>query len=492
MHNVQLRAINPVSGDSVTKIPSNETDRLGRIRRIHFIGIGGVGMSGIAEVLLNQGYTVTGSDLKPSKVIDRLENLGGKIAIGHAAQNTLGSDVVVVSSAVDESNPEVIAARNARIPVVRRAEMLAELMRFRYGIAIAGTHGKTTTTSLVACILAEGDLDPTFVIGGKLKSVGTHAKLGASRYIVAEADESDASFLYLKPMMAIVTNIDSDHMSTYGNDFQQLKQAFSDFLHQLPFYGLAVICIDDDEVRKLMPSISKPMLTYGFSHDAEIRAFDWQQVGTKSNFSVVSKYLSKPLKIEFNMPGKHNVLNALAAIAVAQELGVNEFAIQRGLQNFSGIGRRFEQHDDITIRNGTAVLIDDYAHHPRELSATIEAARLSWEDRRLVLVFQPHRYSRTRDLFEDFVEALSRVDVLILTEVFAAGEDPISSADGRALTRAIRLRGHVEPIFIEKLDDLAATLIDVLQDNDVLITTGAGSIGASVATLTEDLRELLT
>ncbi|MFV2055602.1 MAG: UDP-N-acetylmuramate--L-alanine ligase [Thiohalomonadales bacterium] len=472
------------------ELPSNETDRLGRIRRIHLVGIGGVGMSGIAEVLLNLGYIVTGSDLKHSKVIERLETLGGKIALGHAENNTLGSDVVVVSSAVDENNPEVVAARNARIPVVPRAEMLAELMRFRYGIAVAGTHGKTTTTSLVACILAEGGLDPTFVIGGRLNSVGTHAKLGASRYIVAEADESDASFLHLKPMMAVVTNIDSDHMSTYGNDFQQLKQAFSDFLHQLPFYGLAIICIDDEQVRELLPRISKPTLSYGFSHDAEVRAFDWRQQGATSEFSVVSKYVSTPMKISLNMPGVHNVLNALAAIAVAQELAVDEQAIQTGLANFSGIARRFEQLGEIPIASGSVMLVDDYAHHPRELDATVIATRASWPERRLVLVFQPHRYSRTRDLFEDFVEVLSSVDVLILTEVFAAGESAIAGADGRALIRAIRSRGHIEPVFVEKVDDIDATLVDLLKDGDILLTSGAGSIGVFAAKLPERLREL--
>lgn len=474
----------------VTQLPSNDTDRLGRIRRIHLIGIGGVGMSGIAEVLLNLGYVVTGSDVKDSKVIKRLDQLGGKIAIGHAERNTLGSDVVVVSSAVDENNPEVIAARNARIPIIRRAEMLAELMRFRYGIAVAGTHGKTTTTSLVASILGEGGLDPTFVIGGKLNSVGTHAKLGASRYIVAEADESDASFLHLKPMMAIVTNIDSDHMSTYGNDFQQLKQAFCDFLHQLPFYGLAIICIDDEQIRKLLPEISKPTLSYGFSHDAEVRAVDWQQSGLRSEFSIVSRYLSTPLKVELNMPGAHNVLNALAAVAVALELGVDVQSIQNGLAQFLGIGRRFEQHGEIELESGAALLVDDYAHHPRELDATIEAARRCWPKRRLVLVFQPHRYSRTRDLFEDFVNVLSKVDVLILTEVFAAGETPISGADGRALTRAVRLRGHIEPVFVEKVEEIATTLIDILRDGDVLLTAGAGNIGAIAGKLADELREM--
>lgn len=467
------------------KNPVNEIDRLGRIRRIHFIGIGGVGMSGIAEVLINLGYVVTGSDIRSNAVIQRLEKLGGKIVIGHEEANILGSDVVVVSTAVDEQNPEIQAARIARIPVVRRAEMLAELMRFRYGIAVAGTHGKTTTTSLVTSILVEGQLDPTFVIGGKLNSSGSHAKLGASKYIVAEADESDASFLHLKPMMAIVTNVDSDHMSTYGGDFGRLKQAFLDFLHQLPFYGLAIVCIDDEQVRGLLLDISKPTLTYGFLPDADVRAIDWKQNGTVSHFSVISKFSAKPLNIVLNMPGKHNVLNALAAIAVAQELGVDESAIQRGLSRFLGIGRRFQQYGAIDTVNGQILLVDDYGHHPRELQATIDAVRNSWPERRLVLVFQPHRYSRTRDLFEDFAEVLSNVDVLILTEVYAAGEQVIAGADGRSLARAIRLRGRVEPLFVTVLDEIAVTILSVLSDGDVVLTSGAGSIGALASQLPE-------
>lgn len=472
---------------NVTEYSVNDTERLGRIRRIHFVGIGGVGMSGIAEVLINLGYSVTGSDIKRNAVIERLESLGGKIAIGHEEGNILGSDVVVVSSAIEQNNPEVHAAHNARIPVVRRAEMLAELMRFRYGIAIAGTHGKTTTTSLVASILAEGELDPTFVIGGKLNSIGAHAKLGASKYIVVEADESDASFLHLKPMIAIITNVDSDHMSTYQGDFGRLRQAFMDFLLQLPFYGLAIVCLDDEVLRDMLPTISKPVLTYGFADDAQVRATDWVQQGTQSRFTVVSKYLAKPLPICLNLPGKHNVLNALAAIAVAFELSLPQLAIQNGLAQFLGIGRRFQQYGYIKLPQGQVMLVDDYGHHPRELQATINAARGSWPGRRLVFVFQPHRYSRTRDLFEDFAEVLSQVEVLVLTEVYAAGEAEIPGANGRALARAIRLRGKVEPLFVEHIEDVADTLRTLLQDEDVLLTSGAGSIGALAASLPRKL-----
>jgi len=465
-------------------------NKLGRIRRIHLIGIGGVGMSGIAEVLINLGYNVTGSDMKRNASIDRLESIGGHVAIGHNEGNIVGSDVVVVSSAIDNENPEIVAAKQARIPIIRRAEMLAELMRFRYGVAIAGTHGKTTTTSLVSSLLAESGLDPTFVIGGKLNSAGTNAKLGASKYIVVEADESDASFLHLKPMIAIVTNIDSDHMSTYSGDFENLKKAFLEFLHQLPFYGLAVVCIDDDEVRNVLGSINKPVATYGFSHDADVRAFDWQQNGLQSNFHVVSKYTSSPLHVSLSMPGKHNVLNALAAITVAFELGVSAAEIQSALARFQGIGRRFQQYGEVVVGDSRVLYVDDYAHHPRELAATIAAARSTWPDKRLVFMFQPHRYSRTRDLFEDFADVLSTVDVLLLTEVYAAGEAKIASADSRSLCRAIRLRGKVEPLFIEHLDDSVPLMHNVLRNGDVLITAGAGSIGLLAPNLPSMLSEL--
>ena len=480
------------SGERILKNDGVEygENKLGRIRRIHLIGIGGVGMSGIAEVLINLGYKVTGSDVKRNAHIDRLESIGGHIAIGHDEGNIVGADVIVVSSAIDNENPEIVAAKNARIPIIRRAEMLAELMRFRYGVAVAGTHGKTTTTSLVSSLLAESGLDPTFVIGGKLNSAGTNAKLGASKYIVVEADESDASFLHLKPMIAIVTNIDADHMSTYDGDFSSLKKAFMEFLHQLPFYGLAVVCIDDEEVANSLDLINKPVTTYGFSHSADVRAFDWQQNGLQSNFRVVSKYTPKPIPVSLNMPGKHNVLNALAAITVAFELGVSAAEIQSALSRFQGIGRRFQQYGEVAVAGGKILYVDDYAHHPRELAATIAAARSSWPDKRLVFLFQPHRYSRTRDLFEDFADVLSTVDVLIMTEVYPAGESRIAGADSRALCRAIRLRGKVEPIFVEHLEDVLPLAANVLRDGDVLISAGAGSIGSLAPNLPAMLSEL--
>jgi len=480
------------SGEAILKNDGLEygENKLGRIRRIHLIGIGGVGMSGIAEVLINLGYQVTGSDVKRNAQIDRLESIGGHIAIGHDEGNIVGSDVVVVSSAIDAENPEIIAAKLARIPIIRRAEMLAELMRFRYGVAVAGTHGKTTTTSLVSSLLAESGLDPTFVIGGKLNSAGTNAKLGASKYIVVEADESDASFLHLKPMIAIVTNIDSDHMSTYDGDFESLKKAFLEFLQQLPFYGLAVMCIDDDEVRNTLSAINKPVTTYGFSHDADVRAFDWQQNGMQSHFHVVSKYTPKPIPVSLSMPGKHNVLNALAAITVAFELGVSSAEIQSALARFEGIGRRFQQYGEVAIGDGSIRYVDDYAHHPRELAATIEAARSTWPGKRLVFLFQPHRYSRTRDLFEDFADVLSTVDVLILTEVYSAGEAKIAGADSRALCRAIRLRGNVEPLFVEQLEDVLKFMVKLLCDGDILISAGAGSIGSLAPNIPAMLSEL--
>ena len=460
---------------------------MGRIRCIHFVGIGGVGMGGIAEVMLNLGYDISGSDLNENAVTQRLSKLGANIYFGHAAENLRDCDVVVVSTAVKEDNPEVIAAHKQRIPVVPRAEMLAELMRFRYGIAVAGTHGKTTTTSLVASVLAEGGFDPTFVIGGRLNSAGTNARLGESHYLVAEADESDASFMHLQPMMAVVTNIDADHMETYGGDFENLRQTFIEFLHHLPFYGLAILCIDDDEVRNVIPQINRPMITYGFSEDADIRATNLKQEGNKTFFSVAKKGNESWLEITLNMPGEHNVLNALAAIAIANEIGVDADAIQKALLNFEGIGRRFQINGEYKVGKAKVMHIDDYGHHPREVEATIQAIRSGWPDRRLVVAFQPHRYSRTRDLFEDFTAVLSTVDALVLLEIFAAGETVIAGADGRSLARAIRARGQVEPVFVENIEDLATTLKGVLKDGDILLTLGAGSIGAAAHKLKQEL-----
>jgi len=461
-----------------------------RISSIHFVGIGGAGMGGIAEVLLNLGYAVSGSDLRQNAVTQRLAAAGAKVFVGHEAANIEGCDVVVTSTAVAADNPEVVAARAARIPVVPRAEMLAELMRFRFGIAIAGTHGKTTTTSLTASLLAEGGLDPTFVIGGLLNSAGSHARLGEGRYLVAEADESDASFLYLAPMMAVVTNIDADHMATYGGDFENLRQAFIEFLHHLPFYGLAVMCIDDPVVRELLPSISKPVMTYGLeSEDADVRGFGLTQKGAHTHFRVRRRGHDGELAITLNMPGAHNALNALAAIAVATELEVPDHAIQNALAGFEGIGRRFQVYGELHTAAGSVLLVDDYGHHPREVAATIDAARRAWPERRLVMAFQPHRFSRTRDLFEDFTKVLSEVDALLLLEVFAAGEQSQGGDDGRALCRAIRTRGRLDPVFVEDIDELPEVLRSVLRDGDVLLTLGAGSIGAAATKLPEQLGE---
>ncbi len=460
---------------------------MGRIQRIHFVGIGGVGMGGIAEVMLNLGYSVTGSDLQDNAVTRRLRDLGAAITLGHAAGNLSDCDVVVISSAVHGDNPEVIAAQEQRIPVVPRAEMLAELMRFRYGIAVAGTHGKTTTTSLIASVLAEGGVDPTFVIGGRLNSAGTHARLGEGRYLVAEADESDASFMHLQPMMAVVTNIDADHMETYGGDFETLRRTFIEFLHHLPFYGLAVLCIDDPQVRNILPQITRPVTTYGLSDEADVYAKALQQEGSRTHFRVGRPGQEGWLEITLNMPGKHNVLNALAAVAVAHEIGIEDDAIKRALENFEGIGRRFQINGEYSLPQGKVLHIDDYGHHPREVAATIQAIRQGWADRRLVVAFQPHRYTRTRDLFEDFTRVLSDVDCLVLLEVYPAGESPITGADGRHLARAIRLRGQVDPVFVENIDELPATLKGVLQDNDILLTLGAGNIGALAAKLQEQL-----
>lgn len=462
---------------------------MGRIRQIHMVGIGGSGMGGIAEVLLNLGYRVTGSDLRENAVTRRLAELGAGIHLDHHAEYIKGCDVVVISSAVTSDNPEVQAAREARIPVVPRAEMLAELMRFRHGIAVAGTHGKTTTTSLIASLLAEGGVDPTFVIGGRLNSAGTNARLGAGHYLVAEADESDASFLYLQPMTAVVTNIDADHMATYGGDFSRLRQTFVEFLHHLPFYGLAVMCLDDPVVRELLPEVTRRVVTYGIESDADIRATDIRQEGLYTHFRVSRRDQPDWLGVTLHMPGHHNVLNALAAIAVAAEIGVEDEAICRGLTNFLGIGRRFQMNGELEIGNGTVLLVDDYGHHPREVAATLQAARNAWPERRLVVAFQPHRYSRTRDLFEDFTEVLSGADVLLVLEVYAAGEEPIAGADSRTLCRAIRARGQVDPVFVGTTDDLAVTLQAIIQEGDVVLTLGAGDIGAAAARLPKQLAE---
>ncbi len=459
-----------------------------RIKRIHFIGIGGAGMSGIAEVLLNQNYEISGSDLRESAVTGRLQDMGATIFIGHHMGNIVGADVIVNSSAVDDSNPEMINARELRIPIVRRAEMLAELMRYRHGIAVAGTHGKTTTTSLITSILAAANLDPTFVIGGLVHSTGSHAKLGTSHYLVAEADESDASFLHLQPMVAVITNIDMDHMETYEGDFSRLKKTFIEFIHNLPFYGLLVVCGDDPIVQELLPDISRQVITYGFGEDNDYRAESVIQNQNHTRFNVSGKILSEKtnednLSIELNMPGKHNVLNALAAIAVAVDEGVDSAAIQNGLEKFQGVGRRFQIYGEYPVGGGEAMLVDDYGHHPREVQATIQAVRDGWANRRLVMVYQPHRYTRTRDLYEDFVDVLSRVDVLILLDVYAAGEQPIAGADSRHLSRSIRNRGQIDPIFVEGVDGVPAIIKDVVQPGDIIITQGAGNVGSLAATL---------
>jgi UDP-N-acetylmuramate--alanine ligase len=448
-----------------------------RVGLIHLIGIGGAGMGGIAEVLVNLGYAVQGSDLRANAVTARLAAMGVGIFIGHDAAHVAGASVVVVSTAVAADNPELLAAQAARIPVVRRAEMLGELMRFRQGIAVAGTHGKTTTTSLVASVLAEGGLDPTFVIGGLLKSAGSNAKLGTSRYLVAEADESDASFLHLQPVIAIVTNIDNDHLGTHGGDFEKLKQSFVEFLHNLPFYGLAVMCSDDEVVREILPQVSRPTLRYGLGEDADVRASALEREGGTTRFGVIRAGRG-PLPVALNLPGLHNVRNALAAIAVATELEVEDTAIQRALAGFQGIGRRLEVIGEVATRAGRVTLVDDYGHHPTEIEATIDAVRQAWPGRRLVLAFQPHRYTRTRDLIDDFGRALSAADVLLVTEVYAAGEEPIANADGRAICRAVRGRGRLEPVFVEDVRELHRALASVIADGDVVLTMGAGTIGA--------------
>jgi len=457
-----------------------------RIRVMHFIGIGGVGMGGIAEVMHNLGFRVSGSDVGSNALTVRLESLGVEVHRGHEATHAAHADVVVVSTAIPDGNPEIDYARKHRIPIVRRAEMLAELMRFQQGIAVAGTHGKTTTTSLVASVLAEGGIDPTYVIGGRLNSSSTNAYLGQSDWLVAEADESDASFLHLQPMISIVTNIDADHLPTYEGDFERLKQTFVEFLMHLPFYGLAIVCLDDEHVRDILPQVARPIRTYGFNEAADVRALNVTQQGLQMHFDVRMANGIGIDNVVLNMPGEHNVLNALAAVTVAMELGVNVTTIKPALASFAGVGRRVQSQGLLHFAKGTANLFDDYGHHPTEVAATLQAMRGGWPDQRLVVVFQPHRYSRTRDLFEDFAEALAVPDVLLLTEVYAAGEEPITGADGRALARAIRNRGMVDPIFVENIADVPAALGNILEDQDVVLTLGAGSVGALAARLPTD------
>ncbi|MDB5728284.1 MAG: UDP-N-acetylmuramate--L-alanine ligase [Noviherbaspirillum sp.] len=456
-----------------------------KVKNIHFVGIGGSGMSGIAEVLLNLGYTVSGSDLGSNPATLRLAELGAKVTKGHSEKNIAGADVIVTSTAVKADNPEVMAARASRIPIVPRAMMLAELMRLKQGIAIAGTHGKTTTTSLVASILAEGGLDPTFVIGGRLTKAGANAKLGTGDFIVAEADESDASFLNLSPVIEVITNIDADHMETYDHSFAKLKQAFIEFTQRLPFYGVAMLCVDDASVREIMPFVSKPIITYGFREDAQVRAIDARAVDSHMEFMVIQQGYA-PMKVHLNQPGMHNVQNACAAIAIARELGVADSATQKALAEFNGVGRRFTRYGEIPLAGGGSfALVDDYGHHPVETAATLAAARGAFPGRRLVLSFQPHRYTRTRDLFEDFVKVLSSADALVLAEVYSAGEQPIVAADGRALAHALRVVGKVEPIFVEDIADMPDAILNMVKDGDVVITMGAGSISGVPARLSQ-------
>lgn len=455
-----------------------------RVKQIHFVGIGGAGMGGIAEVLAHEGYKITGSDIAENRVVQRLRSLGVEVFIGHAQENIYGASVVVVSTAIDPNNSELQAAQQARIPVVRRAEMLAELMRYRHGVAVAGTHGKTTTTSLIASIYREAQLDPTFVIGGLLNSAGTNAKLGQSRYLIAEADESDASFLHLQPMVSVVTNIEADHMDTYQGDFEVLKETFVQFIQNLPFYGTAVVCLDDHVIEELIPRFARQCVTYGFHEQADVRISDFKQSVNRSKF-VVHRANRPDLQIQLNLPGKHNALNAAAAIAVAMEDDIDDEAILTALHSFEGIGRRFEQYGEFETGRGTAMLADDYGHHPTEVQATINAAREGWPDKRLVMAYQPHRYTRTRDLYEDFAHVLSQVDQLLLLEVYAAGEAPITGADSRALCRTIRQQSGKEPIFVASPEQLPQALANIIQDGDLVLTQGAGNIGAVVKTLAE-------
>ena len=459
-------------------------DFMTSFRRVHFIGVGGVGMSGIAEVLSNLGYTVSGSDRAHSPTTERLAQLGVQVHVGHEAANIDGADVIVTSSAINQDNPELVAARAARIPVIPRAEMLGELMRFRRGIAIAGTHGKTTTTSLVASVLAEANYDPTFVIGGQLNAAGANARLGTGQYLVAEADESDGSFLMLSPVIAVVTNIDADHLENYQGDFALVKKAFADFLHRLPFYGLAVLCIDDEETAKLAEDTSRRLLTYAIDNPAaDVTATNVRQLGFDMHFDLHLPGMAGTLPVTLNLPGRHNVQNALAAAAVGWQLGVEAEAIARALARFEGVGRRFHRRGEVALDTGHALLVDDYGHHPRELAAVFAAARGGWPDRRLVVAFQPHRYSRTRDLLDDFANVLAEVDVLVLTEVYPAGEAPIPGADGKALARAIRARGKTDPVLVDHPRDLRDTLPALARDGDLIMLLGAGDIGAAAVEL---------
>lgn len=457
-----------------------------RIKRIHFIGIGGVGMCGIAEVLHNQGYGVSGSDVRESTITQRLESMGIRVDIGHAGDLVAGADVVVCSSAIAEDNPEVQYARVHHLPLVRRAEMLGELMRYRHGIAVAGTHGKTTTTSLLASIFSRTEANPTFIIGGVLNSAGSNAALGRSRYLIAEADESDASFLYLQPMVAIVTNIDEDHMSTYGGDFNRLKQTFVDFLHKLPFYGLAVLCIDDPVVCQLMDRVARPLVTYGFDERADYRITDLHLDKLQSTFTVHRPDAKPPLHLTLNFPGRHNVLNAAAAVAVASDEGLDDAAISSGLAQFQGVGRRFQVFGELAVEGGTVMLVDDYGHHPTEVAATVAAIRAGWPERRLLMIYQPHRYTRTRDLYEDFAEVLSTVDVLVLLEVYPAGEAPIPGADSRSLCRSIRQRGTLEPVYAMNVEAAPALLRQLVRPGDIVLTQGAGNVGNLAKKLAEE------
>ncbi|MGA0805201.1 MAG: UDP-N-acetylmuramate--L-alanine ligase [Pseudohongiellaceae bacterium] len=452
---------------------------------MHFVGIGGAGMSGIAEVLLNQGYAISGSDIAAGNTTRRLQALGATVHIGHRAENVDQADVVVVSTAIDQGNREILAAIERRIPIIRRAEMLAELMRYRHAIVIAGTHGKTTTTSLIASLLAQARLDPTFVIGGLLRSAGTNAKMGTSHYMVAEADESDASFLHLQPMVAVVTNIDDDHMGTYEGDFDKLKKTFVEFLHNLPFYGLAVLCIDDPVVREILSQVGRPILTYGFSDDADFRIRLLGQKQMVSKFEVLRPGRTGPLPVTINLPGLHNVLNATAAIVVATDEKISDADIQAGIANFQGVGRRFDVQGDLACRRGKVMLVDDYGHHPTEVAANIRAVRDGWPDKRLVMIYQPHRFSRTHDLYDDFVDVLSEVDFLLLLDVYSAGEKPIRGADSRSICRSIRERGQIDPVLVKKPEDLKRILNEVLQDGDILVTQGAGNIGVLCKQLAE-------
>ncbi|MEC9375876.1 MAG: UDP-N-acetylmuramate--L-alanine ligase [Pseudomonadota bacterium] len=461
-----------------------------KIKNIHLVGIGGVGMSGIAEVLLNLGYAVQGSDLEESQATDRLIKQGARFFLGHSAENIKGADVVVVSTAIDSGNPETDAARNQRIPVVRRAEMLAELMRFRFGIAVAGTHGKTTTTSLISSVLAEAGEDPTFLIGGRLLSADTNARMGTGKYLVAEADESDASFTHLQPMLAVVTNIDNDHLATYNGELKLLEKSFIRFLHNLPFYGLVVICIDDPGVRNILPKIKRATLTYGFSEDADIRLLEVKAHGASTEFKVIRPGSKNLLELKLNLPGRHNVLNALAAVAVAFELELSDKNLINAFKSFEGIDRRLQINGEVQTRVGKVLFIDDYAHHPTEIEATLEAIYEAWPKRRLVVIFQPHRYSRSRDLMDDFAEVLSGVDRLIITEVYSAGEQLIHNADGRSICRAIRSRGLVEPIFVPKFESLNNDLLKILEEGDVVLTLGAGDIGSLAKKLPYELQTL--